>query len=69
MLSEAGHFLLFLQKEAKPVTGYPLLCFHVIGGREKTRRAQSVKNGGLAICKPRGNCEPFAVGQSRACWE
>lgn len=40
VFSEAGHFLLFLQKEAKAVTGYPLLCFHVIGGREQTRQAQ-----------------------------
>lgn len=30
VLSEAGHFLLFLLKEANSVAGYPLLCFHVI---------------------------------------
>lgn len=36
MLSEAGHFLLFLLKETNSVTGYPLLGFHVIRGREKT---------------------------------
>lgn len=30
VLSEEGHFLLFLLKETNSVTGYPLLCFHGI---------------------------------------
>lgn len=51
MLSEAGHFLLFLLKEINSVTGYPLLCFHVIRGREKTKRGLYMKNGEEAICK------------------
>lgn len=38
VLSEAGHFLLFLLEETNSVTGYPLLCFHVIRGREKNKR-------------------------------
>lgn len=37
--SEAGHFLLFLLEETNSVTGYPLLCFHVIRGREKNKTA------------------------------
>lgn len=68
MLCEAGHFLLFSLKEINSVTGYPLMCFHVIRGREKTKQGLLVKNGQEAISKLERNPVNFAEGHSRACF-